>query len=459
MNIIKQEIKLNKKQAMFGNSTARFPAFVGGWGCGKTMMGILRGMLLSETFSNNLGLIVRKKFTDLRDSTLKDFERYTGLRVKKDDKEVRLDNGSVIMFRHGEELSGLQNVNLGWFMIEQGEEFETAEQFDLLRGRLRRSEGKVRQGMVIANTAGHNWIWDRWKHRKLDGYELTEASIEDNREHIPADTLADWDRLRVESPKKYNRYVLNSWEDYDLEGAYYSAMMSDALKEKRIRQIPYNPNYPVITAWDLGVGDSTAIWFAQARPYEPVRLIDYYEAHGQPLKHYVDVLNKRGYEYSRHFGPHDLRGRSLQTGKTTLEVAHELGIDFEIVDMHRLEDGIECVRSALPDCEFDEILCKDGINALNHYKRKKNDNLSTEERPVFIDTPLHDWASHCADSFRYLCWAFRYHDAQGKGLMLPGRTGVSNNYRAEISGRISMINAVDDMSDILSEEDDGCYTV
>jgi hypothetical protein len=456
-------VKLNAKQIQFCNSKNRFPAFVGGWGCGKTMCGILRGMLLSETFSDNLGLIVRKKFTDLRDSTLKDFERYTGLSVKKDDKEVKLPNGSVIMFRHGEELSGLQNVNLGWFMIEQGEEFESAEQFDLLRGRLRRNESRIRQGMVIANTAGHNWIWDRWKNRQLEGYELTEANIDDNREHLPADTLADWERLRIESPRKYNRYVLNSWEDYDLEGAYYAALMSDALKEGRIRSITFDPDSPVYTSWDLGVRDSTAIWFAQAKPYDRVRLIDYYESHGQPLKHYAEILRQKsdeyGYKYARHFGPHDLRGKSLQTGKATIEVAYELGIDFEIVEMHRIEDGIEAVRVALPDCEFDVDKCKHGITCLNHYKQKKEEKTGTDDRPEFSSKPLHDWASHGADSFRYLVWALRYHDVQGKGLMLPSYTGVKNEYRQGVMSRIADINAIDDMSDIFSEDEDVCYTV
>jgi hypothetical protein len=111
---------------------------VAGWGTGKTMMGILKGYSLSTKYANNQGLIVRKSYTDLKDSTQKDFTLYTGLKVPTN-KDVWLPNKSLIMFRHMDELAGIvQNVNLGWFYIEQAEEFDTDNEFQKLRGRLRR---------------------------------------------------------------------------------------------------------------------------------------------------------------------------------------------------------------------------------------------------------------------------------------------------------------------------------
>ncbi len=172
-------------QKRFINSTTRFPCFKAGWGTGKTTCAIVKGLILSDAYKENLGLIVRKKFTDLRDSTLKDFERYTGLHVPQSTKEIMIGQGSKIMFRHADELSGLQNVNLGWVYIEQTEEFETEDQFMMLRGRLRRElvladhwkdkksndypelieyikHNQLRQIMVVANAAGHNWIYQKW---------------------------------------------------------------------------------------------------------------------------------------------------------------------------------------------------------------------------------------------------------------------------------------------------------
>jgi len=385
-----QIIKLNAKQRAFSNSQVRYSAFVGGWGCGKTMCGILKGLLLSETFDNNLGLIVRKRFTDLRDSTLKDFERYTGLLVNKADKEVKLSNGSTIMFRHGDELSSLQNVNLGWFMIEQAEEFETAEQFDMLRGRLRREECGQRQGMVIANTAGHNWIWERWKNRQLDDYILIEANLLDSIGHLPADTVKDWQRLKLESPKKFNRYVMNSWEDYDLEGAYYAALMSDALGQKRIKLVPYDVYAPVYTFWDLGIGDTTVIWFAQFIRDE-IRLIDYYENSGEALQHYAKVLQAKPYVYGDHYAPHDTAARTLQTGVSTVDIGRQHGIYFKVIERHSIESRIEA-----------------------------------EERACFSDTPLHDWASNGADAFGYMAYGYRYEVIGGAriGTTSPNYAGV-----------------------------------
>jgi len=129
-------------QGEFFNAMNRFPGFIAGWGSGKTMWALMKGILLSKRYDDNLGVIVRSKFTDLRDSTMKDFTRYTGIHVPQGTKEAKIVTPtkgiSTIYFRHAKELSGLQNVNLGWFYIEQAEEFPTSTQFDLLRGRLRR---------------------------------------------------------------------------------------------------------------------------------------------------------------------------------------------------------------------------------------------------------------------------------------------------------------------------------
>jgi len=201
-------------QEAFLKTDARFPAFVAGWGTGKTLFGILRGLRLSS-IPNNLGLVVRKEFTDLRDSTIKDFEDYTAQKVDSD-KNVLLPNGSVIMFRHGKELNVLKNINLGWFLIEQAEEFDTDEQFHFLRGRLRRAKVVFHSGMVIANVKGHNWIWRLWKaNRPSNEYELFEANTFDNAENLPETYLNDLRAMEKESPNHYKRFVLNSWDELE----------------------------------------------------------------------------------------------------------------------------------------------------------------------------------------------------------------------------------------------------
>lgn len=205
--------KLIVPQSRFILSKKRYPAYVAAWGTGKTTAGIGRLMRLAE-YPNNLILVGRKEFTDLKDSTIKDFEDYTGLKVNSQ-REAVLSNGTIIMFRHLEELHNIQNINLGAFWIEQAEELETDGIFFKLHGRLRRDVPE-RSGFITANTNGHNWIYKLWKAQKDDeDYDLFEATSFDAKAHLPADTIASWEKLKIKAPKVYARFVLNSWDEAD----------------------------------------------------------------------------------------------------------------------------------------------------------------------------------------------------------------------------------------------------
>jgi phage terminase large subunit len=154
---------------------------------------------------------------------------------------------------------------------------------------------------------------------------------------------------------------------------------------------------PVDTDWDLGVGDSTAIWFSQSLRSREVRLIDYYEASGEGLPHYALVLQSKPYVYGKHWAPHDIRVRELGSGKSRLEVAAALGIKFEVTPNIGFEDGISAARVMLPRCWFDAEKTKYGLESLTHYRRDYNTRLHE-----FKGTPVHDHYSHGADAFRGL---------------------------------------------------------
>ncbi|MCE2989177.1 MAG: PBSX family phage terminase large subunit [Nitrosomonadaceae bacterium] len=196
----------------------------------------------------------------------------------------------------------------------------------------------------------------------------------------------------------------NIWEGEcrpTVDGAIYAREMQLAGSQERIGRVPYEPSVLVSTYWDLGVGDSTAIWFAQHVNNE-VRLIDYYEATGVGLPHYAEVIKTRGYHYNRHVAPHDINVRELGSGRSRLEIAQSLGICFDIAPKLSLEDGIAAARNLLLKCYFDKDKCADGINCLRHYRWDWNQRLDMAK-----PTPLHDWASHGADAFRYLAVAER----------------------------------------------------
>ena len=186
------------------------------------------------------------------------------------------------------------------------------------------------------------------------------------------------------------------------EGAYYATEMREAKDQGRIDVVNYESSTGVITAWDLGVGDSTAIWFAQFIGPE-VRIIDYYESSGVGLDHYARVLQEKGYVYSEHILPHDVRVKELGTGKSRLETLESFGIrPVTIAPQRMVDDGIQAARSMLKNCWFDAERCERGIDALRQYHREYDDNGK-----VWRSRPAHDWASHGADAFRYLAVGYR----------------------------------------------------
>lgn len=207
-----------------------------------------------------------------------------------------------------------------------------------------------------------------------------------------------------------------------VKGAIYAGELGHARIAGRITRVPVDPILPVDTDWDLGVGDSTAIWFSQSLRSGEVRIIDYYEASGEGLPHYAKVLADKGYNYGAHWAPHDIQVRELASGKTRLETAANLGIRFEVCPNIPLEDGIHAARMLFPRCWFDESRCKAGLEALQHYRRDFNTRLNE-----FKPTPIHDWSEHGASAFRYL--AVRHETPKEKRQATPvyvGRGVVSS---------------------------------
>jgi len=180
-------------------------------------------------------------------------------------------------------------------------------------------------------------------------------------------------------------------------GAYYGKLLSDADDSDRIARVPYDPAYPVHTAWDLGINDATAIWFAQIYRSGAVHVIDYYESSGVGLNHYAEVLHNKDYTYGDHLAPHDIEVRELGSGKSRLETAYSLGIRFRVIPKMKVADGINAARMMIPRCYFDREKCADGLDMLRQYRQEWD-----ERRKMFRDSPRHDFTSHAADAFRYL---------------------------------------------------------
>lgn len=204
--------------------------------------------------------------------------------------------------------------------------------------------------------------------------------------------------LHVQFDESYvaeGRVIHNCSFEAPLEGAYYGQLIVDMERDQRLTNVPYEPLKRVFTAWDLGIGDDTAIWFAQQVGRE-VRLIDYYENHGKGLDHYAKVLSEKPYAYEAHYAPHDINVREF-SGKSRIQIAASLGIRFTVVPKLRVEDGIAASRALLPRIWADSVRCERGLQALREYRRIRDPNTGD-----WRDIPQKSWACHAADAFRYL---------------------------------------------------------
>lgn len=183
--------------------------------------------------------------------------------------------------------------------------------------------------------------------------------------------------------------------DAALTGAVYGKWMQAAQDEGRINDnVEYDPNYPVFTAWDLGYGDATVIWFYQVGPNE-ILFIDYYEYSGEGIKHYCDLLKEKNYAYLTHFVPHDAAFKlQAANGRSMVDQARAEGISLTVLPETGHADSIEGSRVTLPRSWFNATRCHKGLEALRNYHFEWDENLR-----IYRRKPRHDWASHASRAF------------------------------------------------------------
>lgn len=211
-------------------------------------------------------------------------------------------------------------------------------------------------------------------------------------------------------------------------GTYYARIIAELREKGQITKVPHETAAQVYTAWDLGMSDSTAIWFFQ-QIGSALHIIDYLEDSGRGLEYYVRKLregHRASYLYAEHILPHDAKARELGTGKSREEILRTLGLDrIQILPISSLEDGIYNTRSTLPRCWFDDAKCFNGLLALESYQK-----VYDEKKRSFGVRPRHDWSSHAADAFRYL----------SLGAKNPSRRSQNNNLQRSADSTYDIYN-------------------
>lgn len=217
-----------------------------------------------------------------------------------------------------------------------------------------------------------------------------------------------------------------------LVGSYYGDVLEwmEAQDPPRIRsEVTHVEDKRVFTAWDLGM-DTTAIWFYQFVARE-LRVIDYYEAAGEDISHFVRVLHgrvdggehRKRYIYGRALLPHDAADRTM-TGPTVERQLRSLGVQVLVTPKHSLDDQHAGVRKVLRQCWINLDRCARGIDALREYvKQQVPGQAGPNGEIIYRDKPLHNWASHGASAFAVL--AMNAHDGPDEsGFRQPSTRGV-----------------------------------
>lgn len=319
-----------------------------------------------------------------------------GVKINESELRIEYPNGSRIRIYGCDNPDSLRGLYLDGVVFDEYALMSPRVFAEIISPALSDRKGWA---IFIGTPWGHNHFYDLLDSAQTNSdwltavYKASETGIVDN------DELA---RLReMMSVQQYNQELECSF-DGAVQGAYYAEQIEKAELDKRITAVPYDSRCEVDTFWDLGMNDSTAIWFVQTVGKE-VHLIDYYETSGAALEHYVKTLKERGYNYGRHFLPHDAEVRELGTGKSRVETLNTMGLrNIEIVPKLSIEDGIEALRAIFSKCWFDKTKCKDGLNALKNYRKEWD-----EKRQTFRSRPLHDWASNGSDAARYFAVGYQ----------------------------------------------------
>lgn len=323
---------------------------------------------------------------------LKNAVRDFALEMRESELSVRLPNGATIRLFGADNPDTLRGLYFDGIVLDEFGDFRPKLYGEVILPTIADRQGWL---LAIGTPKGKNnafyQICQKAKYSETWYFKELKAST--------SGLLPDSELAMMREQMSEEQYAQEFEISFSaaLLGTYYSKQIAEAEKENRINgRFDYDPNFPVFAAADIGVSDSTVFWFWQQRP-DGICVFDLEYNHSQPIQHYIDMLKSKPYDYEKVWLPHDARARSLQTGKSTVEQILQSQLPADIVPMLKVQHGIDAVRATFPNIYFNPRV-EYGIEALRVYRRKYD-----EVNKVFLDKPLHDWASDFADAFRYMC--------------------------------------------------------
>lgn len=303
-------------------------------------------------------------------------------------------NGTEFIFRglkhNTRDLKSLEGIDIFW--IEEAELVSDGS-YEILIPTIRKEGSEIWATFNVKNI--NDPTYRRFITEAGEDTISKKVSWRDN-PFFPEVLRKEMEKLKRTDPEAYN-HIWEGEPDTRRSGTVYAKQLAKAREEGRITKVPYDPACEVFTAWDLGFGDATSIWWLQFVGRE-LRWIDFYENSGEQLGHYAKIVKERPYNYltNGHFLPHD-GGHGNIRGDSVSKQLFSLGIPNRVLERETdINPGIELLRQTIAYSVFDAQKCKDGLHALESYGYEWDD-----DRLIFKPKPRHDWSAHAADAARY----------------------------------------------------------
>ena len=409
------QVELPEKLIKLFDGTARYRMAYGGRGSGKTrsfaIMAALRAYQLSEAGRSGIIVCAREYLNSLDNSLYAEIktaiESRDWLSKKFDigERYIRTKNGLISfnfigLKRNLASIKSMANIHIFWV-----DEAETV------------SEDAWVQILPTVREEGSE-IWASWNpvskqsavHKR---FRANEADAQSMRMNIVRINWRDnpWfpevlNQERLNDNRLRPEYYEHIWEgefQQSYAGAYFTKELIKAQEENRICEVFADPLMSYRAFWDIGgsgaKADATAIWVAQFIGQE-IRVLDYYEAQGQPLASHIDWLRSCNYGNAIMYLPHDGRSNDRVYSVSFESALMDAGFAVEVVPNQgagaaRLR--IEAARRVFNRIRFNKSTTHAGVEALRWYHEKRD-----ELRGVGLG-PEHDWASHAADAFGLMC--------------------------------------------------------
>lgn len=390
---------------------SRYKGAWGGRGSGKSHF--FGGLLIEDSLAEKglLSVCIREVQKTLKDSSkrlleakLKDFSLGEADGFKVFNEVIQTPGDGAIIFQGmqdhtAESIKSLEGFKRAWWEEAQAASIRS---LNLLRPTIR---------------APGSELWFSWNARlkndpvdvmlrgaeKPTGSVVVQANWRDNPWFTDELEQERQDCLRMQADQ-YDHI----WEGGYLTiaaGAYFAKHLAEAKSQGRIGKVAADPLMTIRLIVDIGGtgarADAFCIWACQFIGKE-IRVLDYYEAVGQPLAAHLNWCRSRGYtpDRAQFWLPHD--GSS---NDKVFDVSYESalrGADYTVTVVPNQGKGaaaarIEAARRLFPAIWFNEETTEGGRAALGWYHEKKD-----EARNIGLG-PEHDWASHGADAFGLMC--------------------------------------------------------